>query len=469
MAIYTNVMGFYVAIGSKDYPSIWPTNSPFGFQNLGDTSVAIFQSSMYDVINAFKEPINFVRQFSIPSVPTTNFISNIVFEKPDAEFNETEVYVDNNDNRWITAAMILDYLFLHQDERDTIVNTFETSIGTILPAIRIPHYVPDSLSIGIQDAADISRINYVKFKLNHSTPGDIVEYMFYFNPDKLISLETASRKAVFLYEDLNNDQYISKEEWEKQIVEKHLALFETAKYKEYKTFPTTYKADNGDIFVHYFFVYSIVTLQLENVKNTIREFLLTSRRGEDGSLPPYTYAECVYHYPNLFSERSAGVYPIEAVNPLDGITYMSPASFKDISHLLSVNEYEPSNLNYKNSEVIFLGPEEGTISYTLPFALLVVSNDENDSLPPISTKMPKFTPIFNEIIYDDPITESHMKFHKLLRISLSVLYNIIGIGHQSVVDVNTIDPEINMIETIVNTVRQISFMFDGVSYILKRN
>jgi len=468
MAAYLNVMGFYVAVGSKDYPSIWPATSPFGFENLGSTSVSIFESSMYDLMNAFKEPISFLKAYSISSIPTANFISQLVFEKPDPEFNPAEVYADTNDNRWITVAMILDYLFLHQDERDVIVNTFETTIGTILPVTRVSHYIPDSLSIGIQDAVDVSRINYVRFKLNHGTPGDDVEYMFYFNPDKLISFETASRKAVFLYEDLDDDQFIGKTEWEKQIIEKHLALFENARYSEYKTFPTTYKSLSGDLMVHYFFVYSIVTLQLENVKNTIREFLLTSRRGADGSLPPYTYSECVYHYPNLFSDRSAGIFPIEVINPQDGVSFMSPASFKDISHILNLNNYEPSNLNYKNSEVIFIGSEDASLSYTLPFALIVVSNDENDSLPPVSSKMAKFTPIYNEIVYTDPLTEPYMKFHKLIRISLSVMYNIISINHSSVVDINTFDPEVNLIETLVDGVRQVSFMFSGVTYILHR-
>jgi len=468
MAIYSSVLGFYVAVGSKDLPSLWSPTNRFGFQNLGDTSVALFESSMYDVINAFKEPINYLRAYSIASVPTAGFISQLVFQKPVETFNPTEVYADNNENRWITALYILDYLFLHQDTRDTLVNTFETTIGTILPADRIPHYVPDSLSIGIQGAIDVSRINYVKFTLNHGSVGDDVEYMIYFNPDILIANETASRKAVFLYEDLNNDEYIDRNEWEKQIVEKHLTIFGDARYSEYKTFPTTYRADDDSLTTHYFFVYSITVLQLENVKNTIREYLLTNRRGEDGALPPYTYAECIFHYPNLFSERSANIFPVEVINPQDGVTYMSPASFNKISYILTSNEYENTNLNYKNSELIFIGSEEASLSYDLPFSVLIVSNDDNDSLPPVSSKMPKFVPLYSSIDYTDVLTEPYMKFHKLVRLSISVLYGVIGIGHASIVSINAFDPEINFIETLVGGIKNISFMFDGVTYIVKR-
>ena len=52
--------------------------------------------------------------------------------------------------------IIIDYLFLNQDNRDTLVADFEANIGDILPDLRIPHYKPDSLSIGIQGAVDVS-------------------------------------------------------------------------------------------------------------------------------------------------------------------------------------------------------------------------------------------------------------------------------------------------------------------------
>lgn len=465
---FSNVTGFFIVIGSKDYPSLWSPSSKFGFAVEGDTSVAVFNSSMYDVNNVFKKPISALKAFSIQSVPTENFISNIVFEKPVDDFLASEVYENNNDNRWITALMILDYLFLHQDTRETLVSDFETNIGTILPLVRIPHYVVDSLSIGIQGAVDVSRVNFVKFTLNHGGINNNVEYLIYFNPDMLIANESATRKAVFLYEDLNNDDVINQHEWEKQIVEKHLAIFGDARYSHYKTFPTTYKDDDGNIMQHYFFVYSIIELQLENVKNTIREYLLTNRRGEDGALPPYTYTECVYHYPNLFSEKSTTIFPVETINPLDNVSFMSPVAFNEISNILSLNEYEIGNLNYKNSEVIFIGSEDASVSYNLPFAMVVVSNDENDSLPPVSSVYSKFVPIYNEILFDDPLTEPYMQFHKLVRLSLSVLYGIITIDNTAIVDINTTYPEINIIETLINGKKQISFMFNAVTYIIKK-
>ena len=468
MANYTNVTGFYIALGSKDYPALWSISSPFGFQNLGDTSNAVFDASMYDVLNVFKTPINFLKAFSIQSVPTSNFISQLVFEKPSEEFNQNEVHEDSNDNRWITAMIIIDYLFLNQDNRDTLVADFEANIGDILPDLRIPHYKPDSLSIGIQGAVDVSRINYVKFTLNHGTVGDDVEYLIYFNPDMLIANESATRKAVFLYEDLNDDDYINQNEWEKQIVEKHISIFGDARYSNYHTFPTSYRKLDGTIIQHLFFVYSIVPLQLENVRNTIREYLLTANRGENGTLPPYTYTECVYHYPNLFSEKSATIFPIEIINPIDGVTYMSPVSFNDISYILTSNEFETGNLNYKNSEIIFIGSEETSLSYDLPFAALVISNDENDSLPPISTTLPKFVPIYNEIDYTDSLTEDYMKFHKLIRLAFSVLYGIISINNNIITNINEFDPEINFIENDIEGKTQISFMFNGVTYIVKK-
>lgn len=466
---FTNITGFFIVAGSKDLPAMWSQSSKFGFAVEGDTSVAVFNSSMYDVVNVFKTPISVLRAFSIQSIPTENFISQLIFQKPVDDFLPSEVYEINDDNRWITAMMILDYLFLNQDSRDTIVSDFETNIGTILPLVRIPHYVVDSLSIGIQGAVDVSRINFVKFTLNHGGVNNNVEYLIYFNPDMLIANESATRRAVFLYEDLNNDDVINQSEWEKQIVEKHLTIFGDARYSQYKTFPTTYKDDDGNLMQHFFFVYSIIELELENVKNTIREYLLTARRGEDGILPPYTYAECVYHYPNLFSEKTTSIFPVEVINTSDGVSFVSPVAFSEISTILSLNEYETGNLNYKNSEVIFVGSEDASISYNIPFAAVVVSNDENDSLPPISSVFPKFVPIYDEIVFDDPLTELYMQFHKLVRIAFSVLYGVININNSVIVDINTAYPEINISETIINDKTQISFMFNGVTYIVKKS
>ena len=147
---------------------------------------------------------------------------------------------------------------------------------------------------------------------------------------------------------------------------------------------------------------------------------------------------------------------------------MSPVSFNDISYILTSNEFETGNLNYKNSEIIFIGSEETSLSYDLPFAALVISNDENDSLPPISTTLPKFVPIYNEINYTDPLTEDYMKFHKLVRLAFSVLYGIISISNSIITDINNFDPEINFIENDIEGETQISFMFNGVTYIVKK-
>lgn len=466
MANYTQIRGFYVALGSKDYPSLWSPTSKFGFQSIEDRSTAVFNSSMYDVMNVFKEPITFMRAFSIVSVPTANFISQLIFEKPVADFNTNAVYADSNDNRWITVAMILDYLFLHQDTRNTLVSNFESNLSQILPPARLSHYVADSLSIGIQDSVDVSRINFVKFTINHG-PNDNVEYMVYFNPDKLLANETANRSSVFVYEDLNSDEYISKEEWEKQIVEKHIEIFGGARYSQYKTFPTTYRAQDGSTIQHYFFVYSITILQIENVKNTIREFLLTSRRGVNGVYPPYTHAECVFHYPNLFSESSTTIIPIDNYMD-DNTSHSSPVSFDKISYILSSNDYESGNLNYKNCELFFIGSEEDGITYDLPFAAIAISDDENDSLKPISTKYPNYVPVYSTI---NVATEEvqYKIFHKLVRLAFSILYDIITINSTIVTDIITSNPDFNLSETVINNKKHISFMLSGVTYIVKKS
>ena len=68
----------------------------------------------------------------------------------------------------------------------------------------------------------------------------------------LIANESATRKAVFLYEDLNDDDYINQNEWEKQIVEKHISILVMHDIQNYHTFPTSYRKLDGTIIQHLF-------------------------------------------------------------------------------------------------------------------------------------------------------------------------------------------------------------------------
>ena len=82
-ANYTDdsVLGFYIAIGSDDYPESWSPNSPFGFDT--GNVVPVYTSSLLDAQNVFSKPINITRRFASGNGAT---ISNLIINKPADDF-----------------------------------------------------------------------------------------------------------------------------------------------------------------------------------------------------------------------------------------------------------------------------------------------------------------------------------------------------------------------------------------------
>lgn len=466
MADFTKVTGFYIAIGSKDMPKTWSPTEPFGFDS-ADTgySSPVFESCMYDVLNVFKSPISAMRKFSITGDIVSNYISQLIFGEPVQNFDSSTVSEDSSDNRWITALMILDYLFINQDV-DTLVSDFNTDVASILGDTRKDHYVDSSLIIDISD--DGSRINYVSFVLNHGTEGDDVTYKIYFNPDLLLANESGDRKKVFLYEDLSGDDYINLDEWKSQIIQKHLNIFEDARYTNYKTLSTNYVDTDPTkpTVQHHFFVYSLTELTTADITNAIKEYLLTEPR----STPEYdghvlTLPECMYHYPDLFTENKIYIYPVDQTQVGDSNSFSSPVSINKFRTILDHNEVEVSNSNYSNAELFFIGSEDANIVYNIPFSAVAVNEDIDSNLKPISGLFSDYTPIYSSIDFENEQNDSK-KFHKLIRLAISVIYETIAPDHPSVTDIS--DAGINFAIESIEGEYKVTFDFVSTTFVVKK-
>lgn len=436
MANYTNVMGFYVPIGSKDYPKSWSPMDKFGFDSTDIDAESVYSKSMNDVINLFRRPITSVSKFSITNEIVENWISQLIFETPVEGFNTSIISEQNINNRWITVMLILDYLFINQD-KNTLHSDFHENLSDIIKN-RTSHYVTSSLTIdkGIHN----HRINFVTFKLNHGDgENNNVTYKIYFNPDSLIVNEGNDRIDVFLYEDASDpvDDYIDVDEWEERIIQKHVDIFEDARYKIWSRFTTPYyeNVEAGAI-PHHFFIYSLTEISLPLRRNAVRNFLLNTVRPNMGR--KYTFEECVLHYPELFSSESVLIFPLDVKQKTPHQNeYSSLINYKKIVDTLDFNNIERNDNNFQNSELFFIGSENENIFYNIPFAAIAVNMDRNDTTKPISKKFRQYAPIYTPINYEE--APDYRKFHKLVRLAISIVYGVTPTNDQEVVDMKGIN------------------------------
>ena len=437
MANFTEVTGFYVPIGGVDYPGSWSPNTPFGFDPnqvvdpVTGKLVPVYKSSMNDVVNAFKAPITGTMKFAMQGagVPA-GLLSCLVIDKPSPEFDQMQMCSTAPSDIWVSIYKLIEYVYLNQS--DITFSSFQSNIVGIIGVNPIP-YVANSIMFNKK--SNSWRVEYLTFKIDFGS-NDIVDFKIYFNPDSLVTDESQNRFQVYMYEDRNGDNLISTEEWNKQIVEKHLEIFNTGRYKAYKSFETRYrwKDNTGAEFytAHLFIVYTILdNFTTEMVKSKIKEFLQTTIRY--GKTVPYTFQECVYHYPDLFSERIVNIYP---VNNIDiNLKYMVPVTYSMIHDTLVRNNVEPVHANFQNSEILYVGNK--TTSGTpnkVPFPVICVDSVATSSLRPIGRTYPDYLPLYKP--FPGYITGSNTEvFHNLLCTALEVLVGEIQPSHSSVVSV----------------------------------
>ena len=464
MADFKKITAFYVPIGSPDYPKSWSPTEKFGFLSQAGTG-PVYNTDLYTVMNIFKNPITFMKKFSISSDPVSEYISQMIFGKPSDSFLNSSVTTDGTNNRYTTIMMILDYLFINQYST-SVVNNFNNNVSVILGA-RSSHYSSPSLIVS-QNDVDASRLNYVCFDIDFSDDTlthDFVTIKVYFNPDELLANESKDRKKVFVYEDTDNDEYITKEEWQTQIINKHKDdIFADARYTkaECKVYNYHYNDTAGDeqTIPRYFFVYSLIDLSVPDLVNTIQEFVLNDNGGN--------LTICKFKYPDLFTNANIYIYPIEIKRSSLSLDYISPVSYKTFKDVLDSNSVNEDDNNFINSELFFIGSENANIDYSIPLSAIAVNSDIGSSIGPISIGFPNYSPIFKSINYATE-TENAVKFHKLVRLALSVIYGIIQPDNSMINDINNSSSVNFTSEVLSSGSYKVTFVLNGNTYIVKKS
>ena len=165
---YNNVLGFYLTIGSEDYPSSWSPNKPFGFSGVAN-SKAVFNSSFSDMLNAFNEPLTATKRFSIQTPPVST-ISSLTIEKPCELFDATSIGSDLDSNVWNSVFKIIEYVSINQDKTG-LTEIFENDmyLNNKIITTSINPYIKNSLSIS--RSVNVSRLDFINFSINFKGNG----------------------------------------------------------------------------------------------------------------------------------------------------------------------------------------------------------------------------------------------------------------------------------------------------------
>ena len=257
---------------------------------------------------------------------------------------------------------------------------------------------------------------------------DIVDFKIYLYADKLVEEIGINRREVYIYEDLTGDNTISKAEWESQIINKHLEIFSTRRYRFAHNMDVNFVevdplTNDRYVTVQTFFVYTIVdNVDSNYITDAIKSYLLSE----------HEISYCIEHYPDLFSGTVVNVIPID--NTGIGSVMMVPVTLGKINETLISNGYRigdqvtPADNNVKNCEIVYVGNETTSVANPVPMPLIVISSEKDDIVRPISTPfstyIPRYVP-FDGYVDEAPNPSKPKTFHHLLYISLMVVTGVI--------------------------------------------
>ena len=443
---FHNILGFYVPIGGTDYPRSWSPNKPFGFDPHG--TVPVYRSSFNDVVNVFDTPVTTTKQFSTLIDPS-GLLSSLTIQRPVDDFDMVAVGSDNPNDTWAAVFRIIEYVYYNQDV--VTVESFEGAVVNLLATVStVFPYIMHSIMLSKRVGS--SRIEFFEFTMNFNsagTPTDNVSFKIYFNPDSLISNESAGRYKVYFYEDLNGDNIITNSEWESQIVDKTIGIFNTGNYKYYKPLQTKFVYNDpvtGTLkwYTQLFIVYTISNdFTNDQVINAVKEFLLSYVHQAPGIIGHiYSYQECVFHYPDLFLTRTVNLFPVNNVIVGSGNsngTYIAPVTYSLIYSTLS-RFVAPGYANFDHAEIIYVGNESITPPNFTPFPVWAVSSIQTDDIKPISVVYQDFAPMYIPFTsFNDPAMTPEQIFHHLVRLALNVIIGKMtdgptGLVHDAIVN-----------------------------------
>lgn len=405
------VFGFAVIKGSKDLPTNFPYESKFGFMDGSDAPV--FKYSLKEVHEGIDDPV----LIDTVSQIFNSQILRVAIESIDNVAVKTQ---DVTNEEWKNALKIIEYIAGFQavivaqqtwgdtsDDSKNYSNWLDYVFRTInLPEDRYPNYQSCYISNYVSRSAYFekskksNRVQYVEFtvKMNETPKA----FKIYFDADAFMDSYANDKFFVYYYQDLNDDDKISQEEFDKQIIDKmNTGLMKTV-WKSYKTLVTPYCAkyfdDDGQM-AHKpavnrtFYVYSNIPEEdftQEILIERIRQKLIEDNGNSEEDL--------YNQYPNLFTSQQVIIYPIHdntAVSAEEGEIKVSPIEYGKIQEVMrrfGVPTITTAN-DYRKTEIFYVGMDQNinmNNKYIYPLLAIDYSIDKNKL--PISGRFIKYSP-----------------------------------------------------------------------------
>ena len=412
----TKVLGFYVKIGSIDYPSNSDPNSPFGWDIDNTSKTPVFKYSLNDVENAFISVREF-RQAANYIASSTNFLgdpsgatNSLLVEcgKTD-EFDYRDlVNEDPADSFWQDVFRCIEYIGRNQATvqgsswASSFSNYGDAALGSVTGAdgnanpYYVQNYVRGSITYSVRPNS--TRLQWVQFAVTNNTYGNII-IQIYLDADAWCERTSSTSYKVYTYEDLDGDSTISDSEMDSQVVAKIFDITKEGKYKTYNTIVIDKRISDTVTTTEQFFIFSTLksTITVDKMKEEVKEYLTEKYNAND------TYLR--YTYPTLFDENEIRIIPVwdNQITQATGESKdVHPLSIKKLSDVLTAFGYSisASSSDYRPSEVFYLGPGAGwsnTVAIKFVLPIIAIEQDSTSGISyPISSRFPDYKPIYGQ-------------------------------------------------------------------------
>ena len=405
------VFGFAVIKGSKDLPTNYPYESEFGFMDGSDAPV--FRYSLKEVHEGIEDPV------LIDTVGQI-FNSQILRLSVEAIDNLALKEQDVTSEDWKGALKIIEYVAGFQaviaaqqtwgnttDDQKDYTNWLDYVFRTtILPEDKyldyqscyISNYV--SKSAFFEKSKKSNRIQYVEFSVRLN---DVPKaFKIYFDADNFMENYANDRFFIYYYKDLDDNDKISQEEFDKQIVEKMNSGLMSKIWKSFKTLITPYCAryfDDDGVLAHKpavnrtFYVYSNLPedqFSQEILIERIKQQLIDDNGGSEDDL--------YNQYPNLFTAQQVIIYPIHdntATSVAEGEIVVAPVEYGKIQEVMrrfAIPTITSAN-DYRKTEIFYVGMDQNiNLNNKYIYPLLAVDYSASRSSTPITSRFIKYSP-----------------------------------------------------------------------------
>jgi hypothetical protein len=469
----TNVTGFYVNVGSLDFPAVANWDKPFGY-NEGSLT-PIYSYSILDVKNTFADPVQYLRDNPANQSGLNSLLICDAYNNPDIKTQ------DINSHNWTLAFKVLNAVYMNQAIWNVVAPNPElyASLGDQELSTNQAYggYGDESNAAFYRQGSLTMRPGKTNrlfdFSLDLKLSSGYVSFHIYLDPDYLLSTAGTGVFKVYMYEDTDNDDRISDTEFDAQIMAKLHTILKTGKYKRYDKYETTRQIKGGEGEEDYrilqaFYVFSnyaeeplsLVTRNMLTV--AVKEYLLEKYPSTDD------FDRLIWEYPELFTQSTVDIFPCYN-NTLTGVSLgdisrLHPVSPDVIKSILSRNAcaFDPATPGFRPYEIFYIG-SAAVNNYVFNYPLIAVEDITQSAVKrPISARFPDYVPKFG---YDmSNIDTDSARFHHFIILAMNLVTGLI--------DVNEIPDEFKSMNWTIKTDpvdTYVAFTYKNIIWKIKGN